>query len=76
MLAGVDQNPDKIAAKAPSSLWEGAKWMANKAWENKEVIGGIAKHLPFIGGLFSAKRNIADIESKYMVKENYVASLR
>jgi len=41
-----------IAKRAPSSLWEGAKWMASKAWENKDVVAGMAaKVLPFLGFL-------------------------
>lgn len=74
MLAGVQQNPEVIAKRAPSSLWEGAKWMASKAWENKDVVAGMAaKYLPFLGLLEDDEDPFT--LPKYCIKTNYYNAL-
>lgn len=41
MLTGVQQNPDLITPKV-GSLWEGAKHLLSKAWENRAALMPIA----------------------------------
>ena len=49
MLTGVSQNPDHLVKKKPHSLWEGAKYLASKAWENRESIANLAMQAaPFL----------------------------
>jgi len=42
ILAGVNQNPDhKTPRSWMGSLWDGAKHMLSKAWQNRDTIGSI-----------------------------------
>jgi len=41
LLAAVKQNPDAAPKKA-SSLWEGAKHLLSKAWDNRDLIASAA----------------------------------
>lgn len=50
MLAGVQQNPDSKPMKA-NSLWEGAKFMASKAWQHRELLAtAAARFAPMLLG--------------------------
>ena len=61
--------------KKPRSLWEGAKYLASKAWENRDTIANLAMQAaPFL--LADDCEEHADDAVHYVVRENYRIAIR
>lgn len=71
VLASVQQNPDIKITKKPSSLWEGAKFLLSKAWENR---GSIMTAAQSLAPLLLLSPEDEDVES-VAIKANYLASI-
>jgi len=72
LLAGASQNLNAKPYKA-TSLWDGAKRLLSKAWDNRDAIASVAAK---VAPMFLMDEDDEDGDpQEYTVKANYVRSL-
>lgn len=73
LLAGVDQAPNNTPVKKkPSSLWEGAKGLLSKVWDNRStILGAVESIAPMLLATRAPQEDFL-----FAVKCNYTHSLQ